>query len=106
MFCYGERQSEFDALEKLEGVTLVEGLHEDLCERFEGEPGILVLDDLMVESLKNPEVEKLFTRGTHHRKWHPPPHSVVDTEHVSQGIANAESERALRSGFQEPKRCL
>ena len=67
VFCYGEWQKGFEALQQDQGVTMIEGLPDDLYDRFEGLPGMLVLDDLMVESSNNPEVEKLFTRGTHHR---------------------------------------
>ena len=68
VFCYGEWQSDFDLLKEEEGVSLVEGLPDDLYEQFHGQPGMLVLDDLMVESSNNAEVEKLFTRGSHHRQ--------------------------------------
>ena len=67
VFCYGEWQKGFETLQQEPGVTMIEGLPEDLYDRFDGAPGILVLDDLMVESSNNSEVEKLFTRGTHHR---------------------------------------
>jgi len=68
VFCYGEWQKEFEDLQRQEGVTFIEGLPADLYEPFDGRPGMLILDDLMTESSNNPEVEKLFTRGTHHRQ--------------------------------------
>jgi hypothetical protein len=68
VYCYGEWQKEFQALQDQEGVVFLEGLPEDLYEPFGGKPGMLILDDLMTESANNKDVEKLFTRGTHHRQ--------------------------------------
>ena len=63
----GNGRTAFEELQRF-GVTFIEGLPSDLYEAFEGRPGLLVLDDLMAESSNNSEVEKLFTRGTHHRQ--------------------------------------
>ncbi|KAK3753682.1 hypothetical protein QZH41_003319 [Actinostola sp. cb2023] len=67
VYCYGEWQPMFDTSFPKE-VQWVKGLPEDFYEKFEGQPGLLVLDDLMAECSNNDEVEKLFTRGTHHRQ--------------------------------------
>ena len=68
LFCYTEWQSVFDALKKVEGVTMHEGLPKDFYSPFDGKPGMLVMDDLMVEGAGDPELEKLITRGSHHRQ--------------------------------------
>ncbi|KAK3741845.1 hypothetical protein QZH41_006690 [Actinostola sp. cb2023] len=67
VYCYGEWQPMFDTSFPKE-VEWVKGLPEDFYETFEGQPGMLVLDDLMTECSNNDGVEKLFTHGTHHRQ--------------------------------------
>ncbi|KAK3751007.1 hypothetical protein QZH41_020165 [Actinostola sp. cb2023] len=66
VYCYGEWQPMFDTFP--EEVEWVKGMPEDFYEKFEGQPGLLVLDDLMAECSNNDAVEKLFTRGSHHRQ--------------------------------------
>ncbi|KAK3704916.1 hypothetical protein QZH41_005383, partial [Actinostola sp. cb2023] len=59
VYCYGEWQPMFDTFP--EEVEWVKGMPEDFYEKFEGQPGLLVLDDLMAECSNNDAVEKLFT---------------------------------------------
>ncbi|KAK3724231.1 hypothetical protein QZH41_002380 [Actinostola sp. cb2023] len=66
VYCYGEWQPMFDTFPK--EVEWVKGMPEDFYEKFEGQPGLLILDDLMAECSNNEAVEKLFTRGSHHRQ--------------------------------------
>lgn len=67
LYCYGEWQPLFETWQGPD-VQFVQGIPDDLYEGFDGQPGLLILDDLMAECRQNPDVEKLFTRGTHHRQ--------------------------------------
>ena len=56
--------SEVESIPYKKGVTFVEGLN-NLDEKFDGTPKLLIIDDLMHES--NDKVVKLFTKTSHHK---------------------------------------
>ena len=69
VYCYGSSwQPIFDRFRDL-GMHFQPGLPEDVAGLFpssQARPGLLILDDLMQESAKSPQIIQLFTRGTHH----------------------------------------
>lgn len=68
VYCYGIWQKAFEEMERRENTDLSfqQGLPTpDLWE--ESEHTLLILDDLAREVVSNPEMEKIFTRGTHHK---------------------------------------
>ena len=60
VYCYGEWQPKFQMVQD-QDPEFVQGIPDDLYEGFEGQLGLLILDDLMTECRQNPQVEKLFT---------------------------------------------
>lgn len=72
MYCYGIHQPLFDEMEwKIPNLNLHRGLPttEDL-DHFTADRvhNLVVLDDLMQQVVRKPEMELLFTQGTHHRR--------------------------------------
>lgn len=68
VYCYGEFQPRFLKMEnEIPNIKFVEGFPEDIYNLFDQTPGLLVLDDLMNESMKNDAMVELITRGSHHR---------------------------------------
>lgn len=68
VYCYGEFQPRFHTMEKeIPNIQFVEGFPEDIYALFDQTPGLLILDDLMNESMKNDAMLELITRGSHHR---------------------------------------
>ena len=71
LYCYGIWQELFDKMEtSIPNLTFHEGiptskLIEELVENKLH--NIIILDDLMMEVVKNGEMELLFTRGAHHK---------------------------------------
>ena len=69
VYCYGSSwQPIFEHFRAL-GVHFQPGLPEDVAGLFpthQERPGLLILDDLMQESAKSPQITQLLTRGTHH----------------------------------------
>jgi len=68
VYCYGSTwQPIFDHFQTL-GVLFQPGLPEDVMNLFPPlqRPGMLILDDLMQETTKSPQITQLLTRGTHH----------------------------------------
>ena len=68
VYCYGSQwQPIFDDFKRL-GVVYHQGLPEDLETLFPpwARPGLLILDDLMLEVAQSPQVTQLLTRSTHH----------------------------------------
>lgn len=64
LYCYGVWQSAFQTMEKL--IDFREGLpSENDLEEYEG--GLVVIDDLMDQVVKDERVQRLFVRGSHHR---------------------------------------
>ena len=69
VYCYGEYQPRFLTMEEeIPNIQFVEGFSEDIYTFFDRTPGLLVLDDLMNESMKNDAMVELITRGSHHRQ--------------------------------------
>ena len=70
LYAYGVPQSKFEGLEsEIPNLTLHEGLpSRDMVEELKTREGhnLLVLDDLMDEICKSPEMCALFTRDVHH----------------------------------------
>lgn len=68
VYCYGSPwQPIFERFKTL-GVRFHRGLPDDLDTLFppHQRPGLLILDDLMLEAVQSPSVTQLLTRGTHH----------------------------------------
>lgn len=68
VYCYGSTwQPLFDQFRAL-GVHFHRGIPDDISELFPPaqRPGMLILDDLMQEISKSPQVTQLLTRDTHH----------------------------------------
>lgn len=68
VYCYGSSwQPIFDHFRVL-GVHFHPGLPEDVTNLFPlpQRPGMLILDDLMQETAKSPQITQLLTRSTHH----------------------------------------
>ena len=71
LYCYGVWQELFEQMEEeIPNIVFLKGLPSlQQIEEFSGSKhNIIILDDLMEECVKNPEVENLFTRGAHHKK--------------------------------------
>ena len=70
LWCYGQHQPAYEELSRdLPDVQFVEGLPEDWSEHIDPtHRNLVVLDDLMQECGKDPQITKLFTQGSHHRK--------------------------------------
>lgn len=71
LHCYGVYQSAYDQMEQeFHNLTLHEGipLQETLESFVDGCHNAVILDDLMMQVVKNENMEKLFTQGAHHRK--------------------------------------
>lgn len=67
LYCYGIYQEAFDRAQKKK-VTFLQGLPtEDDLDRLPKSHNVIVLDDLMHDVSMDKGVEKLFTRGAHHR---------------------------------------
>lgn len=71
LYCYGIWQNLFDKIEKkIPNITFHEGLpssHQINELTSNQEHNIIILDDLMMECVKNKDIELLFTRGSHHQ---------------------------------------
>ena len=68
VYCYGSAwQPMFHQFQAM-GVQFHEGLPDNVEALFppETRPGLIILDDLMHESSKSPQVTQLLTKGTHH----------------------------------------
>ena len=65
IYFYGVWQPMFEDLEK-KGVQFVKGLPQEL-ENESGHHKLVVLDDLQDEVTNSDQVERLFTRGSHHK---------------------------------------
>jgi len=68
VYCYGSSwQPIFNRFRAL-GVHFQPGLPEDVTSLFSipQRPGLLILDNLMQESAKSPQITQLLTRGSHH----------------------------------------
>lgn len=72
LYCYGIWQDLFKEMEStLDDIIFHEGLPSS--EKIEelisnNKHNIIILDDLMLDVVKNSEMEMLFTRGAHHKK--------------------------------------
>ena len=68
IYCYGERQEKLEQLaNRIDRMTLHEGLpSKEMLDGLEGST-FLVLDDLMEDVQNSSSVAELFTRGSHHR---------------------------------------
>ena len=71
MYCYGIWQPLFDEMEnKIPNLTMHQGLpsQEDLdIFTADREHNMIILDDLMQQVVQKPDMELLFTQGSHHR---------------------------------------
>ena len=69
LYCYGERQKEFDDLSRgLPNIEFVDGFPNDLYALVEGHnKSLVILDDLMSQCSNDTRVSDLFTRDSHHR---------------------------------------
>jgi adenylate kinase family enzyme len=71
LYCFGVWQNLFDKMEEeFPNIIFHEGLpsSEDIEKITENKKhNIVILDDLMVEVVKNKDIEHLFTRGSHHK---------------------------------------
>ena len=69
LWCYGQHQPAYEELSRdLPDVQFVEELPEDWSEHIDPtHRNLVVLDDLMQECGKDPQITKLFTQGSHHR---------------------------------------
>jgi hypothetical protein len=72
LWCYGVFQDAFNEMEsEIDGLHFHQGLPSvDKIDEFSHSTtcNAIILDDLMNEVCSNPEVEKLFTQGSHHRR--------------------------------------
>jgi len=71
LYCYGVWQSLFEEMEQnIPEITFHKGVpSSEVIEAIakNKEHNIIILDDLMQDVVKNPEIEILFTRGAHHK---------------------------------------
>ena len=67
IYCYGERQSEFDEMESVEFVKGMDSVVKDNDYFKSGENTLLISGDLANELYGNPKASKLFTQKIHHR---------------------------------------
>lgn len=69
VWVYSEWQEEYDDLKlQLPEIEFLSGINEDTYASFDRDKrNVLVLDDKMTESKNAALMEKLFTRGSHHR---------------------------------------
>lgn len=71
LYCYGIYQSLFDEMQMtVKNIYFHKGIPstEYIDEFIEGESHcMIILDDLMDQTVKNEEIELLFTRGAHHK---------------------------------------
>ena len=72
LYCYGVWQDLYDELgNKIENISFHQRVltqHELDSFNCESSHRLIILDDLMSGVLKNQNMEKLFTQGTHHKK--------------------------------------
>lgn len=81
VYCYGEFQPRFLIIKKeIPNIQFVEGFPEDVYSLFDKTPGLLILDDLMNESLQKDSMANLATRGCHHR--------LISTINIMQNMFN------------------
>ena len=66
LYFYGTWQPLFEEMEK-SGVEFIEGLPPQDIENQSGKPMVVILDDLLEEATKSDVVERLFTKGSHHK---------------------------------------
>jgi hypothetical protein len=69
MYCFSVEQQLYNDIRKdVENVMFFKGIPklENIYEFFEEKDGIVILDDLMYEIMKNVDMLKLFTQGIHH----------------------------------------
>ena len=70
MYAYNVWQKMFSEMEKEHDfIHFIQGIptENDLENLLNNEPQCLVLDDMMLECVNNPRIERLFTQGSHHR---------------------------------------
>ena len=70
VWCYGVYQDGYNVMQaEFPTMTFVEGLPDSLDNYFDnGQPGCLILDDLMFSGTKSEDIAKVFTLGAHHKK--------------------------------------
>ena len=72
-YCYGVWQPIFDDMEKnIEGFRLHEGLpNKELLNEISsnGKHNLIVIDDLIDQMVKSPEMELILTQGCHHKRF-------------------------------------
>ena len=71
LYCYGVHQPLYDEMKSTcSFIQFQEGLptKEELDKFASGSHKIVVLDDLLSEVVQNPEMERLFTQGSHHKR--------------------------------------
>jgi hypothetical protein len=69
MYCFSVEQQLYNIIRKeVDDVVFFKGIPEleNIYKFFEDNPGIIILDDLMYEIMRNVEMLKLFTQGMHH----------------------------------------
>jgi hypothetical protein len=69
MYCFSVEQQLYDNMKKeLNNILFYKGIPqlEEIYQYFENKSGIVVMDDLMYEIMKNLDMLKLFTQGIHH----------------------------------------
>jgi hypothetical protein len=72
LYCYGVWQSLFNKMEEnITNIIFHKGIpNEKIIEDISGNNhhNVIILDDLMQDVVKTPEIETLFSRGAHHKK--------------------------------------
>ena len=68
-WCYSHYQPAYEELSRdIPSVQFLEGIPADFSDLIDSRNrNLVILDDLMSECGQNPEVTKLFTRGSHHQ---------------------------------------
>lgn len=68
VYCYGAYQQGFAKfLDDIKDIEFVEGFPDDVLDTFRGEPGILVIDDLMDKCSNDQRMSELLTKHSHHK---------------------------------------
>ena len=70
LYCYGIYQDTFDNMKKeVQGIEFHEGVpsRTDVENFADGSHNMVILDDLSESVVKDPEMERLFVQGAHHR---------------------------------------
>lgn len=69
MYCFSVEQQMYNIMnQEMTNILFHKGIPhlDDIYSYFDGTSGIIVLDDLMYEIMKNSDMLKLFTQGMHH----------------------------------------